>query len=91
MNRRKFTSSFKFKVVIEALSDRFTIQELGRKHSIHPSQITNWKTHFLKQGSFIFDRPSRDSNTVAQEQEDRYLQMIGKQKMEIDFLKKALS
>jgi len=39
----------------------------------------------------IFDRPSKDSKTVAQEQEDRYLQMIGKQKMEIDFLKKALS
>lgn len=30
MSRRKFTSSFKTKVVLEALSERVTIQELGQ-------------------------------------------------------------
>ena len=37
MSRRKFTSEFKFKVVLEALSERYTIQELGRKYEIYNS------------------------------------------------------
>ncbi len=89
MSRRKFTSEFKFKDVLEALSERYTIQELGRKYEIHPTQITNWKSQFLKNGQTVFDRPVKDSKTEAQELEDRYLKVIGQQKMEIDFLKKA--
>ena len=89
MSRRKFTSEFKFKVVLEALSERYTIQELGRRYEIHPTQITNWKSQFLKNGEAVFDRPVKDSKTEAQELEDRYLKVIGQQKMEIDFLKKA--
>ena len=89
MSRRKFTSEFKFKVVLEALSERYTIQELGRKYEIHPTQITNWKSQFLKNGQAVFDRSVKDSKTEAQELEDRYLKVIGQQKMEIDFLKKA--
>ena len=89
MSRRKFTSEFKVKVVLEALSERYTIQELGRKYEIHPTQITNWKSQFLKNGQAVFDRPVKDSKTEAQELEDRYLKVIGQQKMEIDFLKKA--
>ena len=91
MSRRKFTSEFKFKVVLEALSERYTIQELGRKYEIHPTQITNWMTQFLKNGQAVFDRPGKDSKTELEEKEDRYLKMIGQQRMEIDFLKKALS
>ena len=54
MTRRKFTSDFKFKVVLEALSERYSIQELGRKYELHPTQITSWKSQFLKQGAGIF-------------------------------------
>ena len=39
MKRRKYTSKFKTKVVLEALSERYTLQELGRRHDIHPNQI----------------------------------------------------
>ncbi len=91
MTRRKHTSKFKFKVVLEALSERSTIQELGRKYEVHPAQITTWKSQFLKNGEGVFERPVKDAKTEAQEKEDRYLKMIGQQKMEIDFLKKALS
>lgn len=91
MNRRKHTSEFKVKVVLEALSERFTIQELGRKYDVHPSQITNWKTQFLKNANTVFDKPVKDAKSEAQEKEDHYLKVIGQQKVEIDFLKKALS
>ncbi|MGF1560542.1 MAG: transposase [Flavobacteriaceae bacterium] len=91
MTRRKHTSKFKFKVVLEALSERFTIQELGRKYDIHPAQITTWKTQFLKNGEGVFDNKAKDSKTEAEEREERFLKTIGQQKMEIDFLKKASS
>jgi transposase-like protein len=59
MIRRKHTSKFKFKVVLEALSERFTIHELGRKNEIHPAQITKWKTQFLKKGEGVFDTKAK--------------------------------
>jgi transposase len=91
MTRRKHTSKFKFKVVLETLSERFTIQELGRKYEIHPAQITNWKALFLKNGEAVFGTKTKDAKTAAEEKEERLLKTIGQQKMEIDFLKKALS
>jgi len=91
MSRRKHNPDFKVKVVLEALSERYTIQELGRKYEIHPTQITTWKTQFLKNAPQVFHKPVKDAKSEAEEKEDRYLKMIGQQKMEIDFLKKALS
>ncbi len=91
MSRRKFTSEFKFKVVLEALSERYSIQELGRKYELHPTQITTWKGQFVKNGRSVFDRPVKDAKTEAQEKEERMLKTIGQQKMEIDFLKRASS
>lgn len=89
MSRRKFTSEFKFKVVIEALSERYTIQELGRKHQMHPTQITTWKNQFLKNGRAVFDKPVKDAKTESEEKEEQLLRTIGQLKVENDFLKKA--
>lgn len=91
MTRRKHTSKFKFKVVLEALSERFTIQELGRKYEIHPTQITTWKTQFLKNGEGVFDNKAKDPKTESEEMEERLLKTIGQLKVENDFLKKASS
>ena len=88
--RRKFTSSFKTKVVLEALKERSTIQELGRKYELHPSQITQWKTQFLSNAEQIFDKPVKEQSTEELERE-RLFNVIGQQKVEIDFLKRALS
>lgn len=45
----------------------------------------------MKQAPAVFDRPVKDAKSEAQEREEQYLKTIGQQKMEIDFLKKALS
>ena len=89
MSRRKHTSKFKFKVVLEALSERSTIQELGRKYDIHPTQITNWKSQFLKNWEEVFSKKAKDAKTEAEEKEERLLKTIGQLKVENDFLKKA--
>ena len=91
MTKRKFTSDFKFKVVLEALSERYSLQELGRKYEIHPNQISTWKTHFLKQGAGVFDKGQRPEKSPSEEKEEHLLKTIGQLKVENDFLKKALS
>lgn len=88
--RRKFNSSFKTKVVLEALSERYSIQELARKHEIHPTQISQWKTQFLSNAEAVFEKPAPEQSEEDQEKERLY-KVIGQQKVEIDFLKKALS
>ena len=52
--RRNFTSSFKTKVVLEALKERETIQQLGVKYAVHPNQITTWKKQFLENADAAF-------------------------------------
>lgn len=91
-SRRKFTSEFKKKVVLEALKERNTIQELAAKYEIHPQQITDWKRHFMDNSEAAFERPgSEDGKTIEQEKliEQLYAQ-IGQLKVENDFLKKKL-
>lgn len=88
--RRKFSSAFKTKVVLEALSERYTIQELARKHEIHPTQLSAWKRQFLDGAESVFDTPAPEKSEADKER-DRLYQVVGQQKIEIDFLKKALS
>lgn len=88
--RRKFSTTFKTKVVLEALSERYSIQELARKHQIHPTQISQWKSQFLENAESVFDKGSSKTSPAESEQEKLY-KVIGQLKVENDFLKRALS
>jgi len=88
--RRKFSSAFKTKVVLEALSERYSIQELARKHEIHPNQISQWKAQFLSNAQQVFEKPAPEQSAEEQEKEKLY-KVIGQLKVENDFLKRALS
>ncbi len=87
--RRKFTASFKTKVVLEAIKERYTLSELAQKHDLHPNQISAWKQEFLAQAESVFDQPNKRSKEEEQVKEELYKQ-IGKMKVEIDWLKKKL-
>lgn len=86
--RRKFSPAFKAKVVIEALKEQMTIQELSSKFEVHPNQISAWKSDFLANASAVFEgskqKPKEDQDT------ERLYKVIGQQKVEIDFLKTVL-
>lgn len=90
--RRKFTADFKAKVVIEALKERNTIEELARKYELHPNQITTWKKEFLEKAGSIFSsnvEGSDEKEKLEAEKEKLYAQ-IGQLKVENDWLKKKL-
>ncbi len=88
--RRKFTAKFKTKVVIESLSERCTLSELAQKYDLHPNQISRWKQEFLSSAELIFEKSLKSVKSEDAEKERLY-KIIGRQKVDIDFLKQALS
>ena len=88
--RRKFTSKFKTKVVVEALSERYTASELAERHNISPTQISQWKRHFLDNASSVFEVSSKKSENPADEEKDRLMKVIGELTVSNKFLKKNL-
>jgi transposase len=89
--RRRFTGDFKSKVVLEALKERSTTEELARKYELHPNQIHTWKKEFLSKASTIFEDAGNDQAISVQKEVEGLYATIGQQKVEIDFLKKKLS
>ena len=90
MTRRKFTSKFKTKVVLEALKERQTVKELAQKFVITPQQIGTWKRDFLKEADTVFSKGEKSKKSEAEEKKDQLLKVIGELKVENDFLKNAL-
>lgn len=91
MTRRKFTSKFKKDVVLEALKERLTTTELAQKYELSPTQISSWKREFLDNAELVFGGKKKARKNEADEEKDALLQIIGQQKVDIDFLKKALA
>ncbi len=91
-SRRKFSADFKAKVVIEALKERNTIEDIAGKYELHPNQITTWKKEFLANASAAFAIGSDLSDEKKQQEAvvDKLYSQIGQLKVENDFLKKNL-
>lgn len=90
MTRRKFTSKFKTKVVLEALKERISLVELAQKYELQPTQISAWKREFLESAENVFEGGKKDKRSDVDKEKDQLLKTIGQLKVENDFLKDAL-
>lgn len=89
--RRNCSSDFKTKVVLEALKERYSIEEIARKHELHPNQVTTWKKEFLNNATAVFDGTGvNESNKEKEVETEKLYEQIGRQKVEIEWLKKKL-
>jgi transposase len=86
--RKNYTSGFKTKVVLEALQERETIQEIGKKHDIHPNQISTWKSQFLNGAYSVFEKGVKSDDSEKEKAE--LFKKVGQLQMQVDFLKKVL-
>lgn len=87
--RRKFSADFKARVVIEALKERNTIEEIARKYELHPNQISSWKKEFLTNASAAFARDNASAASKQRETDaEKLYAQIGQLKVENDYLKK---
>jgi transposase len=89
-SRRKFTADFKAKVVLEALKERSTIEELSKKYELHPTQINTWKREALANMASVFGSEKSDGAADIEQKTQELYAQIGQLKVENDFLKKKL-
>ena len=90
MTRRKFTTKFKTRVVLEALKEQSSLADLSQKYDLHPQQISTWKREFLQGAETVFKVGAKNKKSEAEQQKDELLKTIGQLKVENDFLKNAL-
>lgn len=86
--RKNYTSGFKTKVVLEALQERDTIQEIGKKYEVHPNQISTWKSQFLSGASSVFEKGV--VKNYDEKEKVELFKKVGQLQMQVDFLKKVL-
>jgi transposase len=89
-SRRVLNDDFKTKVVLEALKEECTLNELAGKYSLHPNQISQWKNQFIKNASSVFSGPKAMKRKIeALEAEKTELhRIIGEKDVDLEFLKK---
>ncbi|MCC6590241.1 MAG: transposase [Bryobacterales bacterium] len=86
-SRRKFSKEFKMEAVRRLQSGQ-TMAEVARALEVHPSDLSRWRRELTEHGTQAFSGQGR-----RRAEEDRVKELeskIGRQAMEIDFLKRAL-
>lgn len=86
--KRNFSSQFKSQLVLEYVKGLKSQAEICRENAISPSLFTKWCRQFQENIHLIFDDAQENS---WQGQITNLEQIIGKQAIEIDFLKRGLS
>ena len=87
--RKQHSPDFKARVVLAALREDRTLNEVAARFEIHPTAITRWKKQALEGLPGVFSGPARGQNGDDELQADLYEQ-IGRLKVELDWLKKKL-
>jgi transposase len=86
-SRRVFSAAFKAEVLRELLTGQRSHAELCREHQLSPSLLTLWKDAALERLGLLFeDRQQRDPQ---QARIDDLEQLVGRQTLELEILKKA--
>jgi transposase-like protein len=86
--RQTHTPEFKAKVGLEALREVKQINEIGQEYGVHPSQVALWKKEIQQQAKTLFEGKRGPKPVAAHSEPDVLYSEIGKQKMELDWLKK---
>ncbi len=88
--RKRYTTAFKVQVVLELLKEEQTINQLAAKHSVHPTQLRDWKKQVLEGLPALFEQsPETVRQAATQERErDELFAQIGRLTTRLDWLKK---
>jgi transposase-like protein len=86
-SRRKFSSTFKAKVALEAVKGQLNLSELAKKFEVNQVVISRWKAEFIENMSIVFEKGDQAEKPDVDTQE-LYAQ-IGQLRVENEFLKKS--
>ena len=93
--RRKFTSEFKVKCVLELLRNEKTLNEIAKENNVLPKNILNWKNQFLANAEIAME-PSKAVKEYKEEIKelevkiDKYAKTVGKLTVEKEWLEGKL-
>lgn len=87
-HRRNYSSAFKAQRVLEYLQGRMPA-EICREHALSPNLLYKWHKEFQERISLVFENNKTEKG--YQEKMEKLERIIGKQAIEIDFLKRGLS
>jgi len=87
--RKRRSAQFKFKVALEAAKGTKTLSELSSEYEVHSTQISEWKTHLLKNGVSIFSTTAARQRRKQEALQSDLYEQIGRLKMELEWLKKS--
>ena len=85
---KRYTSRFKFQVVLEAVMGKKTIGQIARAYGMHPVTLGQWKKDFLEHGPEVFG-----GSEAIREYEKRIRELerlLGQKEVEIALLKNFL-
>ncbi len=90
---KRFDTGFKVKVVLEALKEEMTLNELAAKYKIIPRNIVNWKKEFLANADLVFDKEKAVTQYKEQlhekdRQMDELYRQLGKSNTQLEWCKK---
>ena len=88
--RKRHSSAFKAKVVIQSLKEDKTIAQIASENDIHPNQISAWKAAALQGLPSLFERENNvqiDHAAHEHQLEELYAQ-IGRLSTQLGWLKK---
>lgn len=62
--RRKFSSEFKSKVALEAVSDRYSINELAEKFDLNRNQVSEWRNKLITNAHLLFNSDEKENSEL---------------------------
>ena len=73
--RKRYDSTFKANVALEAIKDHKTISQIASEYGIHPNQVTHWKKQLLSGVADLFCDPRKKSATSDPSVDELYRQI----------------
>jgi transposase len=88
--RKQYSPKFKAKVAVEAIRGERTLSQLASQFHVHPVQIGQWRKTALAQLAEVFVDGRKHKPAGTEVEKDRLYEEIGRQKVELDWLKKKV-
>lgn len=89
--RKRYTSEFKSKIVLEILKEEKSMSEISSEHGIHVNQLRQWRKAALEQMPQIFETNNKKVNQMKEDYENQMENLyaeVGRLTTQLSWLKK---
>jgi transposase len=88
VTRRKFTSEYKARIVLEMLTGQKSAAQASREYGIKDSVLSRWKQEFIERSPMLFETVG-PSDGGSEQRIAELERMIGRLALELEMAKKV--